>query len=102
MARPASRRDSARLGKVRRKAPPRFFEAEAGVIEGILMAAILAAPLLLGSVAPWALWVLLLLSGGLAVGLLFVPALKDRSVPWFGVVLCATVLFVAFQALSLP
>ena len=62
----------------------------------------IAAPLLLGSVPRWAIGVLLVLSLALAVGLLTVPALKDRSVPWFGLVLCATALFIGLQALPVP
>jgi Flp pilus assembly protein TadD len=71
-------------------------------VEGVLIAALLAAPLLLGSVPHWAVAILLALSSVLALGLVAVPGLKDRSIPWFGMVLCIVALFVGLQALPLP
>jgi len=101
--RPASRRERSSREVAGRRAPaPRFFAAETTALEGTLLATLFAAPLMLGSVYPWAIAVLLALSVALALGLLVLPRLKDGPIPWFGLVLCAVVLLLAVQAIPMP
>jgi tetratricopeptide (TPR) repeat protein len=101
-ARLGTRRERAQPGGTRRREPTRFFEDEVNGFQVVLIAALVAAPLLLGSVPRWAVGVLLAISVVLALGLLLLPALRNRSVPWFGVVLMAVALFIGLQLVPLP
>jgi tetratricopeptide (TPR) repeat protein len=101
--RPSSRAENtSSIQGSQRDQPPALFAGETTVLALLLVAVLLAAPLMLGSVHRWAQGVLLALCVPLAIGLCLAPTLKFRAIPWFGVVLCACALFIGLQAIPLP